>query len=104
MLTANLRQLGRMIGSLFLPLVQKLLPYINGLVIAMQRLVSVVASLFGIDMSKFLQNTGASNEAISDILDESDNLGDSIDDAAENAKKLPEYGVDKVFVYEHPGF
>ena len=23
---------------------------------------------------------------------------------AENAKKLPEYGVDKVFVYEHPGF
>lgn len=52
LLTSNLSNLSRTIGNLFLPMVSKVLPYVNGLVIALQRLVTWLGNLMGIDLSK----------------------------------------------------
>lgn len=88
MLTANLNKLATMFGSLFLPILKKVLPYVNALVIALQRLVQTVANALGIDLSSMLKSGGGSNDALSDILDESEELDDSLEDATEQAKKL----------------
>lgn len=100
LVTANFKNLCRMIGNLFLPLVAKVLPYINALLIALQRLVSLIAKFFGIDMSGITSSVGGGGggDALSDILDEADELGDSLDDDAESAKKLKQnlLGVDEL--------
>ena len=100
LVTANFKNLCRMIGNLFLPLVAKVLPYINALLIAMQRLVSLIAKFFGIDLSGITSSVGGGGggDALSDILDEADELGDSLDDDAESAKKLKQnlLGVDEL--------
>ena len=88
MLTANLNKLATMFGSLFLPILKKVLPYINAVVIALQRLVQTVANALHIDLSGMLKGGGGSNDALSDILDESEELDDSLEDATEQAKKL----------------
>lgn len=88
MLTANLNKLATMFGSLFLPILKKVLPYVNALVIALQRLMQTIANALHIDLSGMLKSGGGSNEALSDILDESEELDESLDDASETAKKL----------------
>lgn len=88
MLTANLQKLATMFGSLFLPILKKILPYINAVVIALQRLMQTIANALHIDLSGMLKNGGGSNEALSDILDESEQLDDNLEDATDQAKKL----------------
>ena len=51
MLRQNFSNLARTIGNLFLPIIEKVLPYINGLVMAMQRLFAWVGGLLGINLS-----------------------------------------------------
>lgn len=98
LLTANLKNLARMLGQIFLPIVAKVLPYINALVIAVQRLLSAIASLLGIDFKGFSSRGGADNSALGDILDEADELGDSLEDDSSKAKKLKQnlLGVDEL--------
>ena len=89
MLTANLSKLATMFGSLFLPILKKVLPYLNAVVIALQRLMQTLASVLGIDLSEMLpKGAGGASDALSDVLDEADSLDDSLEDATENAKKL----------------
>lgn len=85
LLSANLQNLSRMIGNLFLPIVAKVLPYLNGFVIALQRLVTWVGKLFGIDIGKLTSSIGSGGGEIGDWID---GVGDSLDDAAGSAKKL----------------
>lgn len=99
LLTANFKNLCRMIGNLFLPLVAKVLPYVNALVIALQRLVGFIAKIFGIDMSKITSSVGGGgSDALGDILDEADTLGEELDDDADSAKKLKQnlMGIDEL--------
>lgn len=88
MLTANLKNLATMFGSLFLPILKKVLPYLNAVVIALQRLIQTVAKVLGIDLSSFLPKGGGGSDALSDVLDESEELGDNLEDDADSAKKL----------------
>lgn len=100
LLTANLENCARMLGNIFLPLVAKILPYLNAMTIALQRFLSAVASFFGVDLASITSSVGGSNEAISDLLDEADGLSDGLDDAAQSAKKLKNnlLGVDELNV------
>ena len=87
LIESNFKNLARTIGNLFLPIVQKVLPYINALVIALQRLFSWIGNLLGIkfpDLNKELPD----NSSISDLLDDTDDLTDGLNDAAEAADKL----------------
>lgn len=98
LLTANLQNCARMLGNLFLPIVAKVLPYLNAMAIAVQRLLTYLAKLFGIDLGKITSGVGASNEAISDLLDDAEGVDDALDDASESAKKLKNnlLGVDEL--------
>ena len=88
MLTANLKKLAMMFGSLFLPILKKVLPYINAVVIALQRLIQTIAKALGIDLSSMLSKGGGGSDALSDVLDESEELGENLDEDADSAKKL----------------
>ena len=85
LLKSNFNNLARTMGNIFLPIVSKILPYINGLTIALQRLFTFIGELIGLDMD--LSNLGGigSNEAADDILGD---LQDNLDNASESAKEL----------------
>lgn len=87
LLNSNIHNLSRTIGNIFLPVVAKVLPYINGFVIALERLGEKIVELLGFTGFDW-GSSGGSNDAISDLLDETDSLTDSLDDADASAKKL----------------
>lgn len=75
-------QLARAIGQFFLPILQKVLPYINGLTMAIRSLLNLIASLIGIKDITF--------SGLSDAADDADSLSSgvsAIGDAADTAKK-----------------
>lgn len=86
LIEANFQNLSRTIGSLFLPLVQKVLPYVNALVIALQRLFSWLANLIGIDLSGISTAIGGAD--LGDVLDQTDELAGGLGDAKKAADKL----------------
>lgn len=83
--TNNLKEAGTVLGQLFIPLLQKVMPVINGVTIALKRMLVSFAEILGLelDLSAFGQST-------SDITDESEEISDSLDgiaESADNAKK-----------------
>lgn len=97
MLQQNAQALARTLGNLFLPAVANIIPYVNGLVIALQRLFQWIANFLGIDVSKMITSTGGLDDSLGDLVDDSDvgsladdagDTADALDDANESAKKL----------------
>lgn len=88
MLQSNFASLGRTIGSLFIPILQTVLPYINAIVIALQRMFAYIAKLLGIKLSNFVSSTGGISVNTGDIADNMDNASGAIDNANTSAKKL----------------
>lgn len=80
----QIENLGRVIGNLFLPIAQKVLPVINGLIIALRRLFETIGfRLYGDNWLQGIMD-GVS-EGPGEISEE---LADDLDQANENAKKL----------------
>lgn len=82
-LTTNLKETGMVMGQLFIPVLQKVLPVVNGVTIAIKRLLVNVASLLGIkvDFESFGQSGyKAETDAVDDVTD-------SYDKATAAAKK-----------------
>lgn len=98
MLKSNFETLCRTIGGLFLPLVKKVLPYVNALVIALQRLMVAIGKFLGIDLSGMNKSVSSGSESMSDLLDETDGVGDALEEADEEAKKLKNHllGIDEL--------
>lgn len=88
MLKSNFEALARSIGTLLLPIVAKILPYLNGLTIALEKTFSWVAKLFGIKISDYVSSTGKASVDMGDIADSTDNAASGLDNANDNAKKL----------------
>lgn len=89
MLSNNVHLLGQMIGNILLPVVAKILPYLNAFVIALQRLFTWLANILGIDLSKLQASSkNMDNSSLSDMLDDAEGLSDALDDDTKNAKKL----------------
>jgi len=96
----NMASVSRTLGSIFLPVISKVMPYVNGLAIAIRRLVEYIAKLLGVDMSDYMKGLGggSGNEMLSDALDAADeandtadavdNIGKSADKAAKKQKKF----------------
>lgn len=80
MLSQGIQNLGTLIGNLFLPLLQRVLPVLNGFVIALQRMVIAISETMGIDTSGFT-SIGGMDEDFGD-------LSDSVDEATESAEKF----------------
>lgn len=83
-LTNNLKEASMVLGQLFIPLLQKVLPVVNGVVIAIKRLLTSVAGILGIEL-----NLDAFGQGFSDDIESGfDDVSDSIDNATSSAKKF----------------
>lgn len=86
-LRANLVSCARALGNIFMPVVAAVLPYINGLVIAFQRLLTYIGSILGVDtkIGKMFGSIGGGSENLSNALDSIDDSGISdVDDATKD--------------------
>ena len=100
-LQASFASLSRTIGTMFLGVLQQILPYINAVVIALQRLAQYIIDFFGIKIPDVTSQAGDMSN-FADALDEaSENLGT----AASNAKKLKQnlLGIDELNVISDSG-
>lgn len=89
LIQGNLQNLSRTIGNLLLPVLAKVLPYINGFVIALQRLFTWLGKIFKIDLSNLLpKGGGGGSGAISDLIGDTGALEDGLNAATAAAKKL----------------
>ena len=80
--------LARSIGNLFLPILAKVLPYVNAFAMALQRLFTWIGSLLGIDFSSFNSSMGGMTDEVSDLVDTTESETGALNDAASAAKKL----------------
>lgn len=95
----QISNVARAIGNLFIPVLQAILPVVNGVLIAFQKLVVFIGNLFGIDYSKIMDGISGGysgmDDSMGDLIDDTDNvadstggIGDSLGDANDKAKKL----------------
>lgn len=85
MLQAGLKNLSRTIGQIFLPVVQKLYPYLNAVVMVLQEFAQWVAKLTG---AKLYDDTSMATPDYSDAIDGLNDYGDAADKASKKQKKL----------------
>lgn len=85
-LQSQWKMLGQTIGNLFIPIVAKALPYINALVIALQRLFTWFAQILGIDLSKITNSI--SNVDLSEFLDSAEESEEALAGVNKGIDKL----------------
>ena len=91
LLNNNFKALARTVGNIFLPVVAKVLPYINGLVIAIRRLFEWTASMLGIKLDDVIGNSGGGySNAFDGLEDDADNASSAIDGVADSTDKATE--------------
>lgn len=89
LIQGNIQNLSRTIGNLFLPIVAKILPYINGFVIALQRLFAWLGKIFKIKLDDLMPKGGGGDSGvISDLIGGAGELEDGLNAATAAAKKL----------------
>ena len=95
MLKANLDSLGRTIGGALLGGVAAILPYINALTIALQRLIQYIIDFFGIQLVSI---SSQANNNIGDLIGSIDDTEDALGSASGAAKKLKQnlLGIDEL--------
>lgn len=100
-LQASFASLSRTIGSMFLGALQTILPYINAVVIALQRLAQYIIDFFGIKIPDVTSQAGDMSNFADAIEEASDNLGTG----ASNAKKLKQnlLGIDELNIINDSG-
>lgn len=93
--TNNVKEAGMVLGQLFIPVLQKVLPVINGVVIAIKRLLISVANLLGIkiDFSSFGQGVSGYNEELEDTADALDKVGTSAKNAQSGIRAFDKLNV-----------
>lgn len=97
MLQANWQKLSMIIGGMFAGALAKILPIINAVMVALQKLASFVANLFGLTMDFSSSGVGGDISEWSDYFDE---MGESAGGAANDVKKLKNQllGIDELNV------
>lgn len=80
--TNNIKEAGMILGQLFIPLLQKVLPIINGVVIAIKRLLVSIAEFFGIKI-----DLGSFGQGYSNLEEDIGGVSDSLDNVASSANK-----------------
>ena len=88
--TQQVHNLGRILGNLFLPIVKNVLPYVNGLIMALSRLFETLGfKFYGSSWLKDLMDgISGANFKTDDFEDSLDGIGDELEDDAKSANKL----------------
>lgn len=79
----NISELSNILGQLFIPVLTKVMPIVNGVTVALKNLLVSFAEIFGIRLDLNEYGTG-----YSDLEEEVDSLSDSYDNATNSAKKF----------------
>lgn len=88
MLHAGFKKLSLTIGSLFMPIVEKLYPYLNAMVMVLQEFVQWIAKLAGIKLGDISGSVKTPETPdYSDAVDDSGKVADNMDKTAKKAKK-----------------
>lgn len=94
-------RLSRAVGNVFYPILQKILPYINGVLMALTEIFNLLASLLGFEMPEFdYSGLSITSDAALDLMDNLDGAGKSADKLASKMKGLR--GFDKLNVINTP--
>lgn len=100
----QIQNVARLIGSLLMPAVKAVLPWVNGLLIATQRLIGFIGGLFGIDFGKIMDgiSSGYSGFDTGDLVDDTEDVADNLGKASNNAKKMKSslLGIDELNVIQ----
>ncbi len=99
MFKSNVSSVGTLIGQLFVPIISKVIPYINGFVIALQRLFTSLASAMGIKI-----NLDDFSQGYSTLGEQLEDTADSYNEATASAKKYKNQllGFDEVYKLSEP--
>ena len=87
-LTQQIKTLGQAFGSLFIPLLQIVVPWITAFVSILTDAIEIVAKFFGIPFFKIQWDTGSVSGGVSDLKEGADAATGSLGDATKAAKKL----------------
>lgn len=82
-LKQQITQLSRAIGSLLIPVMVKVIPYVQAFVKVVTQAAQAIAKLFGVDLDFNVDYSGVTTGIVG--------VGDAMDDAAKSAKKLKDY-------------
>ena len=95
-LSEQWERLSRAIGNLFMPILAKILPYLNAILRVLTEIINTVATLFGFNTDDYDYFSGIADS----VLD----LEEGLDGASESAKKLKQglRGFDKLNVITTP--
>lgn len=93
LIESNLQNLSRTIGNLFLPAVSNVLPYVNAMVIALQRLATWLGNLLGIDLSKVTSSVAESSFDFGTIADEAEAATEAVNKLQKGIRKFDELDV-----------
>lgn len=85
-LKAQLEQVARSIGNLFIPILTKVLPVLIAFAKALREIIAAIAALFGVTLQEPVWKNGFSNAATG-----SGEIADNLSDATDSAKKLKQY-------------
>ena len=90
-------RLSRAVGNVFMPIIAKVLPILNGIIMALVEIINLIAGLFGYDIKDYDYGVSAVADSVLD-------LEDNLDGAADSAKKLRSglRGFDKLNVITTP--
>lgn len=89
MLKSNIKQCGLMLSRLFMPVIQKVLPWLNAMAMAVKDLMKHIGDLFGLKFDSSLGSKDSdTSDTYDDVSDSADNAADSINDAADAQKKF----------------
>lgn len=81
-------RLTRALGNVFLPMIKTILPYLNGILMALVEITNFIAKLVGFREEDFDFNTNNNIDSLNDLYDSIDDISNGLNDANENAKKL----------------
>lgn len=90
MLKNNLKQISLLIGNMFMPMIQKVMPYINAMAIAVKDLIQWISDLFGLkwkNTAQALPDTGEFDSSYDDLVSDAEDAADATDKAADAQKK-----------------
>lgn len=102
----QISNLARIIGNLFIPVLQTVLPYINGFVIALQRLFTWIGNLLGVKWENLMDgiSSGYTDTGLEELYDNAEDVTGALEDANKAANKLKKtiHSYDELHVASDP--
>lgn len=101
-LAMQTRTMAQALGSLFIPVLMKVIPWVTAFVNVLTDAFHAIAAFFGIEMQKI--DWGSSSAGVGSLADSANSAAGALGDAGKEAKKLQDYtmGFDELNVLNPP--